>query len=212
MFNADIITIKNTQCIAANIILALTKASKPLTICSNIPFRAWNCYVGFQKKEYSRIVFDILACVVLISPLGRSAAIAVDIFSEIFHLKSRTIDVISAILSLIKKDGNILPKLQLEDIDCAIYQNALKVLGFSENEAPNPTTVAERYRKISEEYTKRINLLADTNPIKKFFQKILEKVNIAYDTVKKKYEQDRNNHAFPDSPFERRNINPEDLD
>ncbi len=73
----------------------------------------------------------------------------------------------------------------LDEIDCTIREQALLVLGLSEEQAQNEEILEQRYQQLCKEWTTRIQRAESSEPLREKFEQMLSKAQRAYDTLKK---------------------------
>lgn len=71
-----------------------------------------------------------------------------------------------------------------DDLDCTVRENALQVLGLTEEEAQNREFVQKRFEELSKCWNERIVKAEASEPLKNKFTQLLNRTIISYNTVK----------------------------
>ncbi len=183
-------SIKNFQCITTNTLfevfsrnLSTAKLSASLiwskTVLSNLPLRAWNCFLSYKKRDYVKIAFDASAVMSLFffPNEGRKIAIFIDLTSEILP---RLFSNIGFCLGNPTLDNN-----KEANLDYTVYENALQFLNISKTES-NPEILEQKYKSLTEAYQSRIKKLEEIgSSLSENIKKLLEDTNTSYKTVLK---------------------------
>lgn len=177
----DCNTVKNTQCVISNIFLERNRASfqhmgltNQYIGVANFPLRAWNCVNAFQNRNYWKIALDVLAFSCLFfPPYGPKASIVIDLASESINIYRKIYD------------SNNSDNEQLDCLDCTIRENALKVLGLSEEDVKNRSILDNRYQSLCKEWDTRIEKAQHSPQLLKKFKTLRIQVETAYETIKK---------------------------
>ena len=175
-------TLKTAQCVISNIALEKFLAKRPCTLLLNTPLRIWSCIQIYNKdkrsnEDYRDIAFDVASVVALFFPGGRKAAIVLDIFSEVLRIcfdkpkPPRRAFTFKAVMGR-------------DPLDCSVYENALKCLGLTEEEAKDKAKLDDRYQKSASHMVERIDWFKERqHPFLNLFELMLQETESAYRTL-----------------------------
>ncbi len=163
-------TVKTAQCVISNIFLEVIGSGLLLRGVANLPLRLWSCVDAYQKREYWKIALDIVSLsAVLLLPYGWALAIVIDVAVMVIDIAKKTLNA-EPVYSLKTK------------MDCSIRENALTVLGLTEEEACDRSTLDARYKKLSTAFDKRIEQTKGF-PLSQAFTTLRSQVEEAYVTL-----------------------------
>ena len=172
-------TFKTAQCLVSNLFLEKYGAGRPLTLLLNAPLRVWSCVQVYKKDErtfedYRDVAFDVASVVALFFPKGRKFSMVLDAVAEFTRIWFKPTEP--------KKKSGIQFR---EPLDCTVYENALKCLGLTEEEARDKDVLERRYQATYTHEKERRDWFREKKhgPLLKFAEMKLHEKHVSYRTI-----------------------------
>lgn len=158
--------------------------SLPYPLAGNFIVRLFCCIGAFNERAYWKIAGDVASLAGLYF-MGPQASVVIDCATEAANLYY----LHNGAPILEKLRGLIPPEFWGGDsMDCTVPETALAVLGLSEAEGNDPVLLDRRYQELHREWTVRIDGSQNSPPLLAQFTKLLNRVEISYQTLKKHHQ------------------------